>query len=543
MTVWTYPAIWESVASAIPDELAIVQARREMTWADFDRAANGLAAQLLAQGLTHQGKVAVYACNCPEYLIATYAALKVSAVPFNVNYRYAAEEVAFLLESGDAEAVVFDAEFAEVLDPIRSRLPGIGAWISFESEGHTVPPWATHLEAIPSADHSPATPWPRSEDDLLFIFTGGTTGMPKAVMWRQGDLIAKGNYGANPLVGLPPLPAPEDAGPRAKALPLRPRSLIAPPLMHGTGLIAAFGALTAGGTVLLTEGGHFDPEAVWDMVERYQASRMTLVGQPFAQPLLETLDAHPGRWQLGSMRFMSSSGAMWSIENKRGLIAHIPDLAIIDSFSSSEAFGLGASTVTRDAQFDTAKFTLGPDCAVFAEDGRRIMPGSNEAGKVAVGGHIPLGYYKDPVKTASTFLELDGRRWSMPGDWATVAEDGTLTLLGRGSQCINTGGEKVFPEEVEEVLKRHPAVRDAAVAGLPDPRFGERVGALAELHPRAGVSEAELVDHVRSSLSHYKAPRHLLLVDSIPRAPNGKMDYATVKAILVDRFGSSEQAA
>lgn len=543
MTIWTYPAIWESVAASIPGELAVVQGDREICWAEFDQAANGLAACLLSGGLCHQGKVAVYARNCPEYLIATYAALKISAVPFNVNYRYAGDEVAFLLDSGDAEAVVFDAAFADLLNPIRSRLPGVRMWIAFETEGHSVPDWATDVTTIAPLNDCPPPPWPRSEDDLLFIFTGGTTGMPKAVMWRQGDLIAKGNFGANPLAGVPPLEAPEEAGPRAMAMPIRSRSIIAPPLMHGTGLIAAFGALTAGGTVLLTEGGHFDPEAVWEMVERYRASRMTLVGQPFAQPLLEALDANPGRWQLGSMRFMSSSGAMWSIENKRGLIAHIPDLAIIDSFSSSEAFGLGASTVTRDAQFDTAKFTLGPDCAVFAEDGRRILPGSTEAGKVAVGGHIPLGYYKDAAKTASTFVELEGRRWSMPGDWATVAEDGTLTLLGRGSQCINTGGEKVFPEEVEEVLKRHPAVRDAAVAGLPDLRFGERVGALAELYPGGHVADTDLIEHVRSCLSHYKAPRHLLFVDRIPRAPNGKMDYATVKALLADRFGAGEEAA
>jgi fatty-acyl-CoA synthase len=239
---------------------------------------------------------------------------------------------------------------------------------------------------------------------------------------------------------------------------------------------------------------------------------------------------------------MGSSGAMWSIENKRGLIGHMPDLAIIDSFSSSEAFGLGASTMTRDSEVETAKFMLGPDCAVFAEDGRRIEPGSDEAGKVAVGGPIPLGYYKDAAKTASTFIELEGRRWSMPGDWATVAADGTLTVLGRGSQCINTGGEKVFPEEVEEVLKRHPAVRDAAISGMPDPRFGERIGALAELHPGASADPQELIEHVRAHLSHYKAPRHLLIVPAIPRAPNGKMDYATVKATLIAAFSAAEPA-
>ena len=539
MTPWTYAALWESVAAAIPDELAVVQGSREVTWRGFDEAANGLAAHLLACGISHQGKIAVYARNGPEYLIGTYAALKISAVPFNVNYRYASEEVLFLLTSGDAEAVVFDAEFASLLEPVRARAGQVKAWIAYATPGHPVPDWATDLAAIAPQPQCPKPPWARSEDDLLFIFTGGTTGMPKAVMWRQGDLQARGNYGGNPLLGLDPLPSPEAAGPRARAMPIRAKSLIAPPLMHGTGMISAFAALSGGGTVLLTGTGNFDAEAIWDLAETYRASRMTVVGQPFAQPLLEALDANPGRWDLSAMRFMGSSGAMWSIENKRGLIAHMPELAIIDSFASSEAFGLGASTVTKDAQFETARFTLGPDCAVFAEDGRRIEPGSDEAGKVAVGGPIPLGYYKDEAKSRSTFVELEGRRWSMPGDWATVSADGMLTVLGRGSQCINTGGEKVFPEEVEEVLKRHPAVRDAAVSGMPDPRFGERIGALAELHGGATVSPEELIDHVRASLSHYKAPRHLLIAAQIPRAPNGKMDYAAVKAQLVAHFDAS----
>ena len=262
MTPWTYASIWEAVAAAIPDELAIVQGDREITWAKMESATNGLAAHLLAGGITHQGKVAVYARNCPEYLIATYAAFKISAVPFNVNYRYASEEVAFLFESGDAEAVVFDAEFASVIEPIRSRAPLVRQWIAFASPGHAVPEWATDLATIAPQAATPVAPWPRSEDDLLFIFTGGTTGMPKAVMWRQGELLERGQYGANPLIGLPPLESPEAAGLRAKMMPIRSRSLIAPPLMHGTGMLSAFGAFTAGGTVLLTGSGHFDAEAV-----------------------------------------------------------------------------------------------------------------------------------------------------------------------------------------------------------------------------------------------------------------------------------------
>ncbi|MGC1469659.1 MAG: acyl-CoA synthetase, partial [Sphingorhabdus sp.] len=226
-------------------------------------------------------------------------------------------------------------------------------------------------------------------------------------------------------------------------------------------------------------------------------------------------------------------------ENKRGLLRHMPQAALMDAFSSSEALGLGTSVTTAAETVHTAEFALGEDCAVFDEEGKRVQPGSGVRGRVAVGGFIPVGYYKDPVKSEATFLTIEGQRWSVPGDWALVNEDGSLTLLGRGSQCINTGGEKVFPEEVEEALKRHPAVVDAAVCGLPDPRFGERVAAVASLKPGVTVDQMELIEHVRGELAHYKAPRHLLFVDTVPRAANGKMDYAEVKRRAVEAFAVS----
>lgn len=538
MTAWVYANIWESVAAAIPDEPAIVQGDRVVSFAEFDTQADALAAHLLAAGLTQQAKVAVYAPNGPEFLIAYFAAFKAGLAPFNVNYRYGPEEVRYLLDNGDAEAVVFDAGFARLLDAVRADMPRVKTWIAI-GDG---PDWAEEFDAIAArvpAVRPVTAPWGRHEDDLLLIFTGGTTGMPKAVMWRQGDLMAKGGYGSNPLLGIGPLERPEDAGPRAAAMPVKPRSLIAPPLMHATGLIAAFGAIGFGGTVILLPHGKFDPEQVWGSVERWRATRMTIVGQPFAQPLLEALDANPGRWDLKSLFVIGSSGAMWNRENKLGLIGHIPQVQLMDSYSSSEAFGMGISVTNVAGESATASFALGPDCAIFTEDGRRVEPGSGESGRLAVGGHIPLGYYKDDAKTASTFPTYEGKRWSMPGDWASVDADGTVRILGRGSQCINTGGEKVFPEEVEEALKRHPAVRDAAVTGVPDARFGERIVALVEPYPRAGANEAELREHVKGQLATYKAPRHVLLVDSVARAPNGKLDYKAVKQRALAAFGEA----
>jgi len=255
--------------------------------------------------------------------------------------------------------------------------------------------------------------------------------------------------------------------------------------------------------------------------------------------MLEALEANPGRWDLSAVKVMSSSGSMWSQENKRGLLGFCRNAIIMDSFGSSEAVGMGISASAPGAEVQTAAFALGPNCGVFAEDGRRIAPGSGERGLVAVSGFLPMGYYKDPEKTDKTFKTLDGQRWSVPGDWAEVNTDGTLKLLGRGSVCINTGGEKVFPEEVEEALKTHIDVRDAVVVGLPDPRFGERICAVVEAEGAAQPSLAELSEHVRASLAGYKAPRELVLVDSIGRAPNGKVDYKGVKERAMAALGAT----
>jgi fatty-acyl-CoA synthase len=299
--------------------------------------------------------------------------------------------------------------------------------------------------------------------------------------------------------------------------------------MHGTGQFSSFISLNQGGTVATLPSRKFNAIELWNEAERLQADGIVIVGLAFSTPMLEALEANPGRWDLSKVQSMSSSGSMWSQENKRGLLSHCTNAMIFDSFGSSEAVGLGASASAPGAEAQTAAFILGPNCAVFTEDGRRVEPGSGERGLVAVTGFLPVGYYKDPEKTDNTFKTLEGARWSVPGDWAEVNADGTLKLLGRGSVCINTGGEKVFPEEVEEALKTHPAVRDAVVVGLPDARFGERICAVVETEGSLQPTLVELSEHVRLSLAGYKAPRELVLVHSIGRAPNGKVDYKAIK--------------
>jgi fatty-acyl-CoA synthase len=532
--VWTFADVWEAIAVKQPDRACMVQGDRVITWREFDRRADALAAHMIEAGLTQQAKVAAFLYNGPEYDESYFAAFKGGFAPVNTNYRYGPEELFYLFDNADAEAIVFHAGFADTLEKIRGRLPQVKTWIAVAEPGHSVPAWASDYDAIVAktpAQRPVKAPWGRSGDDLLLLYTGGTTGMPKGVMWRQDDLFQVLGAGQNVLLGIPPATSiPELLGRFDAPEHLRPIMIIAAPLMHGTGQFSSFIALNAGGTVCVLPSRKFDAIELWNEAERLRATNIVIVGLAFSTPMLEALDANPGRWDLTSVRSMSSSGSMWSYENKRGLLGHIPGAMIADSFGSSEAVGLGASASAAGAEAQTAAFMLGPNTGVFTEDGRRVTPGSGERGLVAVTGFLPVGYYKDEEKTAKTFKIIEGVRWSVPGDWAEVNTDGTLKLLGRGSVCINTGGEKVFPEEVEEALKTHASVRDAVVVGLPDARFGERICAVVEPMPGEEPGLPELSAHVREQLAGYKAPRDLVLVESIGRAPNGKVDYAAAKA-------------
>lgn len=537
-----YANVWETIARTQPERPAVIQGTHVTRWGEFDRRADALAADLLEAGLGQGAKVAAYLYNSAEYLATYYAAFKAGLHPINTNYRYGPEELFYLFDNADAEAIVFHAGFAPMLEPIRARLTKVKRFVAVPDPGHDTPDWAADYEAI--AARTPQqrpviASWGRLGDDLLLLYTGGTTGMPKGVMWRQGDLFPALGGGGNALTGVEPYASLEEI-PHRLSDPawIRPMCMTPAPLMHGTGQFGALGSLSAGGSVALLPSRRFSAEELFDEVERTRATRIGIVGLAFSAPMLEALDANPGRWDLSSVRLIGSSGSMWSYENKQGLLRHMPQAVLLDSFSSSEALGMGASQSTAGGEAQTARFMVGPNAAVFTEDGRRVEPGTGERGMVAVAGFQPLGYYKDPEKTAKTFPVLEGKRWCMPGDWATVNEDGTLNLLGRGSVCINTGGEKVFPEEVEEALKKHLSIRDAVVVGLPDPRFGERICAVVELAP--GADEPSLSDlsaHVKEHLADYKAPRNLVVVDSVGRAPNGKVDYKGVKDLAVKAVG------
>jgi len=539
MAGWNFAELWERIADRFGDAPALVQGDRRITWTEFDRRADGLARHLLDGGAHHQDKVALYLYNAPEYMEGAFGAFKAGLVPVNTNYRYLDDELAYLWDNADAIAVIFHGCFTDRVDAVRGRLPNVRHWLWVDDGSGPMPDWAESYEdAAASADGRTVADWGRSGDDILMIYTGGTTGMPKGVMWRQDDLIRAVIAVGNPILLEDPdevgLDAPIDAieSPGAPGLP-------ACPLMHGTGWFTANLYLTAGGSLVLLENRHLDIEELLDTIEREKVGGLTIVGDAFAKPILKVLDANEGRWDLSSMVLITSSGVMWSEAAKQGLLRHNPGMLLIDSFSSSEAIGLGQSVSAAGAEEKTAHFNLGAGAKVLTDDGDEVRPGSGERGRVAVPGHQPIGYYKDPEKTAATFIEFEGVRYSMPGDYATVEEDGTITLLGRGSVCINTGGEKVFPEEVEEALKTDDSVLDAVVVGVPDDKFGEAITAVVEPAEGASLDSEALIDHVKGHLAHYKAPKTVLTIDTIGRAPNGKVDYKRMKAYALDQLGIS----
>jgi len=533
---WNLADIWERNADRFPDSIAQMQAGRSFTWAEFDRRADGIAHTLLHAGAQRQDKVAHYLYNCPEYLESMFGMFKAALVPVNTNYRYTDDELAHLWDNSDAVAVIFHGSFTQRCEQMRSRAPKVHTWIWVDDGTEPCPEWAIDYEgaAAGATDTGRVSgAWGRSADDLYILFTGGTTGMPKGVMWRQDDMV--GSLDAPSKNPLPTLPGWAEFD--ARISKPGPRNLPAAPLMHGTGAFNAMWNLVLAGSVVTLPGRKFDPVELLDAIQLHRVNSISIVGDAFAKPILKALDAQPDRWDISSLRVIVSSGVIWASETKVGLLRHNARLIMIDSLGSSEAIGMASNTTTAESTGSTAKFALGPNTCVLAEDGREVLAGSGERGRVALRGRTPVGYYKDEAKSADTFVVHDGVRWSIPGDWAEVEADGTLRLYGRGSQCINTGGEKVYPEEVEEVLKLHPSVNDAAVVGVPDERFGEAITALVEPHEGGTIDEAALIAHVRITLAAYKSPKRILTIETVGRAANGKLDYKSLKVEALRQLG------
>ncbi len=519
--------LFELVAGAVPDRLALVAGDRRLTYGELDARANRFARHLLESGVSPGDRVAIHSWNRTEWVEAMLGAYKARAVAINVNYRYVADELAYLLDNSSTSVLVFERSFAPVVAAVRNELPDLAHLVVVE-DGADGPIDEESLSGLVEYEEALGRQAPdalgleRSPDDLYILYTGGTTGMPKGVMWRHEDIFFAALGGGG--WGQPPIQRAEEIVDRIPPEEQAVRTLALAPIMHGAAQWAMFITLFGGGTVVLSTSRGFDPHEAWRLAERERVMSIAIVGDAMARPMAEALDDPGASYDLSSLIVVGSGGAVFSTAVKEQLRAHLPDLMLVDSFGATE---LGAAGTQADHTLG-ARFPHNEFMSVLGDDLRPAPPGV--VGRLARRGHIPLGYLGDPEKTAATFVvDPDGVRWAIPGDFCRFEEDGTITLLGRGSGCINTGGEKVFPEEVEVALKSHPAVFDVLVVGIPDDRFTERVAAVVQ--PRTGhdVSLDDLAEHCRSKLAGYKVPRALRLVDEIGRTASGKADYRWAK--------------
>ncbi len=535
---WNFGDIIDTIAPLMPEgHPALIHGDRILSWQDVDVRSNRLARNMLAKGAAYGDKVGFYMRNRPEYMELLAACFRGRLTHVNVNYRYVAEEVHYIFDNSDATVVVYGAEFRQNVIELQPRLPKVKLWIEVDGDSNK-PDGVIPYESLTSEGDGSPLGIERSGSDLLFLYTGGTTGMPKGVMWEHHNLREAQTLTLRALGELP-----EDLDELRefiKAKGVGEVFLPACPLMHGTGLFTAMNAFSMGGTVVTLESATLDTAELWQAVARHKINNMAIVGDAFAKPMLAELDAHPGKYDLSSVGGMISSGVMWSMEVKQGLLQHIPQAILADSFGSSEAIGFGTSMTVKDMPVKTAEFKTNEFCKVFDEHDNEIPWGSETPGFIAFGGPIPLGYYKDETKTAKTFKEINGVRYSIPGDYCLVATDGTLTLLGRGSVCINSAGEKIYPEEVEEALKLHDSVDDALVVGVPDEKWGQAVTAVVKLNDGHRLDVGALMEHVRTKLARYKTPKHIFDGGPPFRAPNGKADYKSVGEYAKQRV--AEQA-
>jgi 3-oxocholest-4-en-26-oate---CoA ligase len=529
-----FATVWESIADAIPDLPAVSHGSTTRTWRDYDERAARIASALTDAGLGAGAKVSLFMYNSNEFMESQFGVFKMRGVPINVNYRYLDDELWYLLDNSDSEAIIFHSSLGERVARVAERLPKLKLLIEVDDgDAGRVPNAHAYDEVVATTD--PMARIERAEDDLYMLYTGGTTGMPKGVMYDMGGLTRSFVKLGFPILGLAP---PTDAGDVAAMIAGASEngstlvSIPAAPLMHGTGCwLGWFIPHLAGGHVVTLESRSLDPHELLATVERHRVTSLTIVGDSFAKPIIRALDeGKPDGtpYDTSSIGMFISSGVMWTSEVKQEILDRIEQAVLVDAIGSSEG-SMGTQITMKGLSTETATFAKNPETKVFTDDDREVEPGSDEVGMVAAGGNVPIGYYKDDEKSARTFRVIDGVRYSFPGDFAKVAADGSLILLGRGSQVINTGGEKVFPEEVEEAVKRVDGVRDCLVVGVENEKFGQAVTAVVSLENGASVDSAGIIASVKNDLAGYKAPKSVIFVDQVPRAPNGKADYRMAK--------------
>jgi acyl-CoA synthetase (AMP-forming)/AMP-acid ligase II len=513
--------LFENAVDHFGEREYLVADGRRRTYAEMDARSNRLAHHLAAQGVGPGDHVGIYGVNSVEWIETLWAVFKLRAVWININYRYVEDELAYLFGNAHLKALVHDATFADRVDGVAGHLPELR---------HRLVIGGDYDDAL--AAQSPERDFgPRSGADRYVLYTGGTTGMPKGVVWRHDDVVFALGGGIDLLTGTK-AQRPEDLVERGQALGFQLTFLPIAPLMHGATQWAVMGQSFVGHKVVLMP--RFDPHEVWRLVETEGANSLMITGDAMGRPLIEALDDSPSKERdLSSMLSLSSTAAVFSPSVKDQFLERFPDLVMTDAIGSSEGGANGIVVVEKGKTAMHGGPTVTPvaGTAVLGDDLRPVAPGSGVIGRVARSGHIPLEYLGDPAKTAETFVEVDGTRYVIPGDLARVEADGSVTLLGRGSQSINSGGEKVFPEEVEAVVKSHPAVYDALVVGVPDDRWGQRVAAVVQPRPGMEPTLASVQAHCRTKIAGYKVPRELHVVGLVERSPSGKPDYPWAKRV------------
>jgi len=531
-------SVWEAISDVVGDAPAISCGETNRTWSEYENRAARLSASFVQAGLKPDSKIGIFLYNSNEYLETQFAGFKMRGVPINVNYRYLDDELLYLLDNADAEALVFHSSLGDRVARIAHRLSKLRLLIQVRDDDTNHVDTAHDYEDVVKS-HDPSPRISRRDDDIYMLYTGGTTGMPKGVMYPLGaltDSFIRTTFSIN---GLPPPNTIVDVIPSIQSLHAAgtaPISIPGCPLMHGTGMwLGAMFVHLAGGSVITLQKRSFDADEMFTVAQRARATTLVVAGDSFVKPMIRALDtaiAAGKPYDTSSVKLIISSGVMWTAEVKEQILERIEQAVLMDFMGSTEG-GMGTSISMKGIKPATAKFATHPNTKVFAEDNREVQPGSGEIGMVAAGGNVPIGYFKDPEKSARTFRTINGIRYSFPGDMAMLAADGSLILLGRGSQVINTGGEKVFPEEIEESVKRVDGVLDCLVVGLPDEKFGQAVTAVVSLVNGANVESAAIIAKVKSELSGFKAPKRVVFVTKVPRAPNGKADYPAAKELAL----------
>lgn len=525
--------LFDLAADSVADRTALVWDRVRLSYKDLRERTDRLAAALARRGVRRGQTVGLLMYNCPAYVESLLAAFKLGAIPFNINYRYGAEELRYVLRDARTEVLIHGAEFEPIVKEALAALPPLVLRVVVEeeepfvsSDSKVVSYAAALTEAAGDADIRGG----RSGDDRLLLYTGGTTGMPKGVEWSHVAKFFAAFGGGGMFHTDGPITAPDQI---AERTPLAPPLVVLTlsPLMHGAALWTAMIALLNGQTLVLKNSRTFNGELVWELIEREHVNALGFTGDAMAIPMLEAWDANPGRWDVSSLLTFSWGGAPVSQHLQQALAARFPNVLQMSSLGSSESGMIGRGSLDCD-DGGMMRLASREDLAVIVDGERFAQPG--EMGILARTGHLPSGYWGDPKKTAETFITLGGRRWVLTGDQVRLDADGSMVLFGRGSTCINTGGEKVFPEEVEAVIRSHPAVRDALVVGVPDPRWGETVAAIVALRPGKSITLDELRGHCDRKLAGFKQPRKLFIESEVRRSPAGKADYRWAKAVATD---------